>query len=87
MATQIYVFTSESSVAEDASAFVMSKVNKFLDNAESMMEVKNTMQSESSCVSVYDGMNDWNYSFSITLVCSLRPMADPAKLRELYSSL
>lgn len=82
---RVFVFTDERASADGASSLVMEKVNRFLaqDVETGLIEVINVLQSESSCCSQYEGMTDWNYSFSITLVCNVH-QSDVEKLHERY---
>lgn len=84
---RVYVFTDEGSSADGASGRVMEKVNKFLaqDVETNLIDVTNILQSESSCCSQYEGMTDWNYSFSITLVMNVH-QSDVEKIHQMYLS-
>lgn len=84
---QVYPFTGEGTSATLASTEARNKLNHFLamDVETNLIDVTNVLQSESQSVSVWDGMNDWSYSFTITLVMNVHP-SDIEKIREMYLS-
>lgn len=82
---QVYPFTGEGTSATLASTEARNKLNHFLamDVETNLIDVTNVLQSESQSVSVWEGMNDWSYSFTITLVCNVHP-TDLDKIHKMY---
>jgi hypothetical protein len=82
---QIYTFVGEAQSTPSAASEARNKVNHFLakDQEANLVEVTQVLQSESQCVSVWDGTNDWSYSFSITLVCNIHA-GDVEKIYQMY---
>lgn len=84
---QIYIFNEEGSAMDACSSRAMKRVNHFLaqDVETNLIDVTSIHQSESQSVSVWEGTNDWSYSFTITLVMNVHP-SDMEKIHLMYMS-
>lgn len=81
---QVYAFSDEGGSSKEASFGVSQKVNAFIERAD--VEVTQVLQSESQSVSVWDGMNDWSYTSTITLVVKV-PENRLERIQDLYAEI
>lgn len=82
---QAYTFTGEASTMTLASKEARTKLNRFLamDVETNLIDITQIFQSESQSVSVWEGVNDWSYSFTITVFMNV-VAGDVEKISQMY---